>query len=102
MIKFFATWFLTFYDRLYADEGNCCMSSMVHGFPSITDEIMNLIKRIVGLENVKEALFYMSPQKAPGIDGFPASFFQKSWDILKLDLFKFVTTAFEDGKLPRK
>jgi hypothetical protein len=30
---------------------------------------------------VKNALFQMFPTKAAGPDGFPAHFFQRSWDV---------------------
>jgi hypothetical protein len=32
-------------------------------------------------KEIKEALFHMYPLKAPGLDGFPAQFFQKHWDV---------------------
>lgn len=44
----------------------------------------------------------MSSHKTPGINGFHAFLFQKGWDSLKLDLFHFVTKAFEDGSLQKE
>lgn len=32
-------------------------------------------------EEVKRALFQMFPTKSPGLDGFPAHFFQRHWDV---------------------
>jgi hypothetical protein len=33
---------------------------------------------------VLEAITQMEKNKAPGPDGFPAEFFQKFWDLLKM------------------
>ncbi|XP_043687688.1 uncharacterized protein LOC122638901 [Telopea speciosissima] len=49
------------------------------------------------LDEMPDALFAMSPLKSPSIDGFPPAFFQKYWDIIKDDLYLFVTSFFETG-----
>jgi hypothetical protein len=38
------------------------------------------------LEELKEAVFGMEPNKAAGPDGFNAEFYQRFWDLLKFDL----------------
>lgn len=47
-------------------------------------------------EEVREALFMMHPQKAPGPDGITALFYQQSWSISKKDVVEmfnnFLTT----------
>jgi hypothetical protein len=50
-------------------------------------------------EEVKEAVFQMEHNKAPGPDGFPAEFYQVFWDIIKKDLLDLFTEFFE-GRLP--
>jgi hypothetical protein len=35
---------------------------------------------------VKEAMFQMEHNKAPGLDGFLAEFYQVCWEIIKSDL----------------
>ena len=35
---------------------------------------------------IKEAIFNLLTNKSPGLDGFPSSFFQKFWFIIKDDL----------------
>jgi hypothetical protein len=42
-----------------------------------------LLCRSFTTEEVEAALFQMSPNKAPGADGFTAGFFQKHWPLLK-------------------
>ncbi|MCI35806.1 retrovirus-related Pol polyprotein from transposon TNT 1-94, partial [Trifolium medium] len=38
-------------------------------------------------EKVKKAVFKMHLWKAPGPDGFPAGFYQKSWDIVGSNVY---------------
>ncbi|XP_043694129.1 uncharacterized protein LOC122644811 [Telopea speciosissima] len=65
--------------------------------PVITLEMNTVLCSIPTLEEMRVALFSMSPLKSPGIDGFPPAFFQRYWDIIKDDLYGFVTTYFETG-----
>ncbi|XP_039140443.1 uncharacterized protein LOC120277653 [Dioscorea cayenensis subsp. rotundata] len=39
-------------------------------------------------EEIREVVFGMSVDKAPGPNGLPILFFQKFWEIIKLDIFK--------------
>lgn len=54
------------------------------------------------MKDVKAAIFDMSSHKAPGIDGFPASFFQKGWESMRMDVLNFVTKVFVEGYLPKE
>ncbi|CAM8888405.1 unnamed protein product [Rhodiola kirilowii] len=35
-------------------------------------------------EEVRRAVFSMNPLKAPGLDGFPALFYQKNWNKINM------------------
>ena len=37
-------------------------------------------------KEIREAVFQMEHNKAPGPDGFPAEFYQAFWDLIKDDL----------------
>lgn len=66
--------------------------------PSITDEINdNLNVPFIG-EDVRKALFDINPNKAPGLDGYTALFFQKEWDIVWGDVTKVVLGVFNRGQ----
>ena len=39
-------------------------------------------------DEVRQAIFQMKHNKAPGPDGFPAEFYQNFWDIIKSDLLE--------------
>ena len=40
---------------------------------------------------VRAAIFQMNHNKAPGLDGFPAEFYQVFWDTIKNDLMALFT-----------
>lgn len=41
-------------------------------------------------EEIKEALFDMSPWKAPGPDGYPAGFYQRTWNTIGSSMCSFI------------
>ncbi|WVZ75253.1 hypothetical protein U9M48_023327 [Paspalum notatum var. saurae] len=45
-----------------------------------------LLTGIFTEDEIKEAVFQMEHNEAPGSDGFPAEFYQKFWDVIKGDL----------------
>ncbi|WCJ29110.1 LINE-1 retrotransposable element ORF2 protein [Euphorbia peplus] len=59
-------------------------------FPHLSDCESNDIFRPVSVEDFRQTLFDMSPNKAPGIDGLPAAFYQRHWGIVKDSLCSFV------------
>ena len=58
--------------------------------PAITPSMNQHLLRLATEEEVKEALFMMHPEKAPGPDGMTALFFQHAWHIIKNDLVEMV------------
>ncbi|CAM8962468.1 unnamed protein product [Rhodiola kirilowii] len=53
-------------------------------------------------EEVKNAIFSMGPLKAPGIDGFPAIFYQKYWDKVKSSIMWEVNRFWLEGILDKE
>jgi hypothetical protein len=47
-------------------------------------------------DEIKNAVFSMGPWKAPGPDGFPAGFYQKSWEIVGSTICEFVRKIWTD------
>ncbi|XP_059627374.1 uncharacterized protein LOC132270192 [Cornus florida] len=51
---------------------------------------------------VKQVVFSMAPMKAPGPDGMTPLFYQKYWEVLKVDIVRAVAGFFENGNLLSK
>jgi hypothetical protein len=49
----------------------------------VSDPMGEILDRPFTTEEVEQALFQMSPHKAPGPDSFKAGFFQKHWALVK-------------------
>ncbi|XP_071926970.1 uncharacterized protein [Coffea arabica] len=52
-------------------------------------------------DEVREVVFSISPDSAPGPDGFGFGFYQACWDIIKEDLVVVVQDYFKGGWLPK-
>lgn len=50
---------------------------------------------------IKAALFSIHPDKAPGLDGFPASFFQNNWETVGKKITEEIKEIFASGIIPR-
>lgn len=67
--------------------------------PCITDEQNEHLIALPQAKEIKEATFSTNADKAPGPDGFSASFFQSNWDIVGPAVVKEVQLFFSTGSL---
>jgi hypothetical protein len=65
----------------------------------ITPEENEKLAMVITEQEVKEAVFQMKHNKAPGPDGFPAEFYQKFWETIKGDLMALIEDFYEE-KMP--
>jgi hypothetical protein len=65
-------------------------------YPPIENDDLAILAAPITQEEVKHAVFCMSPWKAPGPDGFPAGFYQHSWDLLGLSVYDFVCRVWKE------
>jgi hypothetical protein len=68
--------------------------------PKITQEDNNWLVAPITREELKEALFQMHLDKAPGPDGFNPAFYQHFWDLCGSDIFKAAKDWLERGYFP--
>lgn len=50
---------------------------------------------------MRDVVFKMCGDKAPGLDGFPIFFFQRFWHLLKEDVMAFIKEFHARGKLSK-
>ena len=65
----------------------------------VTQADNDALIRPVTEKEIHSALFQMDPYKAPGPDGFGASFYQKHWPIIKTHLCAAIKDFFRSGKI---
>ncbi|XP_010229884.1 uncharacterized protein LOC100821562 [Brachypodium distachyon] len=65
----------------------------------ISDEMNNQLCREFTREEILDALFQIGLLKAPGLDGFPARFYQRNWVVLREDVIQAVLGFFRSGHM---
>lgn len=70
--------------------------------PKVTSEMNVQLMEVPSMAEVKKALFAIHPDKAPGPDGFSASFFQANWEVVAHAILQDVHEFFRTGSLPTK
>lgn len=65
-------------------------------FPRLLESDIDTLNNKVSKEEVKQAIFYMKPWRAPGPDGFPADFYQRSWGIVGESVCSFISRLWEN------
>ncbi|KAL9675160.1 hypothetical protein QQ045_003361 [Rhodiola kirilowii] len=98
-----------YFRRIFASnnkEGMVDWQMALNAVPNrVTEEMNNRLNEPFTLEEVRRALFQMSPTKAPGLDGFPAIFFQKHWEeingVIGMEVLNFLNHGVLDQLLNR-
>lgn len=89
------------------------MGTSAHSLPGIDITVMregprlsanarqSLVQPVTHQER-GQAMFNIDPNKAPGVDGFNAFFFQRVWHIVKRDIYEAVFEFFSTGSMSSK
>ncbi|KAK6126689.1 hypothetical protein DH2020_039569 [Rehmannia glutinosa] len=94
---------LSFYEKLFSEQIHPGMDySMVDEMiqTTVTDVENNFLCAIPSDEEIKEAIFGMSPDSAPRPDGFGGHFYKQFWDTIARDIAVAVRSFFVIGVLP--
>ncbi|KAL0347781.1 UNVERIFIED_CONTAM: hypothetical protein Scaly_1794100 [Sesamum calycinum] len=70
--------------------------------PKLSSELALELCRVVTPEEVKQAIFHISDNKAPGPDGYSACFFKRAWHIVGDQVCTAVLDFFRSGRLLRQ
>jgi hypothetical protein len=73
--------------------------SHIDGIPHVTNTENEILTSPFTMYEIKEAVFQMEHNKAPGADGFPAEFYQVFWEIIKEDLLALFLDFYDKVKL---
>lgn len=65
--------------------------------PTLHQEGVAALMAPVSMEEVRKAVFSMKSYKAPGPDGFQPLFFKHFWELVRDDLWSFVSHTFQHG-----
>jgi hypothetical protein len=73
-----------FYQNLFTAQENLQPELICQHVPQkVTPDMCAVLERPFVEEEVESPLFQMAPNKAPGVDGFNACFFQAHWQLVK-------------------
>jgi hypothetical protein len=91
-----------FYKDLFGPSPSCGLTlneSLVEDIPQITRSEIETLLADFSEKEVRDAIFQLKHNKAPGPDGFPAEFYQVFWSLIKDDLMA-MFRDFHAGDLP--
>lgn len=77
-----------YFITLFSEDSNTNQELSLHNkFPTLSEADWTEINQPFSSEEIKIALFEMTPTKTPGPDGYTAGFYQKTWGTVCFDFF---------------
>lgn len=66
--------------------------------PLVDNDMNRYLDQDFSIEEIKRAAFDQNPHKAPGPDGFTASFYHHAWDTIEVDILKAAASILNQGE----
>ena len=89
-----------FHNLFSAEDKEQSMADIPREFPTLSCEQKIKLTKPFSKEEVKIAIFEMSPFKALGANGIHAGFYQNLWEVVGDSVCNFAMRFFETGSLP--
>jgi hypothetical protein len=91
----------SYFKELFTRDPSLQSDNLVHLFQEkVTPEMNEALCKDFTDDEIGDALFQIGPLKAPGVDGFPARFYQRNWATLKEEVINAVKVFFVTGRMP--
>lgn len=92
-----------YFCMLYKSNGSLLDKNLMDGIPvTVTEEMNRALTTPITEKEVRDAVFKMNAEKAPGPDGMNPVFYKQHWDAIKSGLISFTRLFFEQNKLDPK
>lgn len=93
-----------YFNKLYTSKGSRNRDDIIAQalHPIITTEENEALIKPPSPQEIRESVFSIRADKAPGPDGFSASFFQSNWEAIGAEIIAEIQTCFETELLPQK
>jgi hypothetical protein len=91
---------INYFDQLFRANATTHEPILSLIAPKVTQEDNDMLVAPITREELKEALFQMHPDKAPGPDGFNPAFYQHFWDLCGNDIYEATNEWLERGYFP--
>ncbi|MCH79466.1 endonuclease/exonuclease/phosphatase family protein, partial [Trifolium medium] len=91
---------LNYFDNLFKANATTHDQILSLIVPKVTREDNDRLVAPITREKLKEALFQMNPDKAPGPDGFNPAFYQHFWELCSDDIFEAAKEWLDRGYFP--
>lgn len=90
-----------YFQHLFTKDPGIDFGELVDLIPAVVMEDINeSLCREFSDKEISDAMFQIGPLKAPGIDGFPARFYQRNWLAMKEEVVAAVKKFFQLGEMP--
>ncbi|KAK6803160.1 hypothetical protein RDI58_000944 [Solanum bulbocastanum] len=77
-----------YFEEMFIGQNCRIDESMIQLLPSlVTTEQNKRLQEMPTMEELREVVFAMNPNSAPGPDGIGGKFYQSCWNVIKEDLF---------------